>query len=812
MFNSYVTRGLFMKLLPFSVLLCALPSAAGSLPGAEPYTPELQTSLQAKLAGMGKSYLPRTEHLQKDGQPKFTNRLILENSPYLRQHAHNPVNWFAWGPEAFAKARRENKPVFLSIGYSTCHWCHVMERESFENIAIARILNEHFVSIKVDRERRPEVDTIYMAAVMFINRTGGWPMSVFLTPEGKPIYGATYFKPEVFSGLLEEIAAAWKTQNTEVREQADRITAAVERITSAGGKAQAVGKKAIQQAVTDILARHDNYQGGFGESPKFPQETWLFLLLEHVYRTGDPQVLAAVETTLFAMAEGGIYDQVGGGFHRYSTDPQWLVPHFEKMLYNQAHLGRIYAQAYRITGQAFYARIARQTLDYVLRDMTSVQEGGFYSATDADSAAVPGGETEEGLFFLWTREQLREALSGPQAELAIDLYGVSEHGNFEDASILYLPLPLAEYAQKSKISLPELLEKTDAIHKALYALRKKREHPLRDEKIITAWNGMMITALAQASELLDEPRYLEAALRAAEFLWKNQRPASKQIISQARDSLLRVYLHGHVSVPAILEDYAYLAEALLTLYDVTGAKLWLDRGRLTADAMVRRFRDKAQGGFFIHDAEDELLITRPKSPSDDAIPSGNAVAVRVLAMLAVRTGEERYANEANAAIAAFSANIAEHPPEYAYLLLAADELLHGEVGPRRYGARGTVKAVAKLEKHENERWLDVTLEIRDGWHVNARRPLQKDLVPTLLSLDENQKQQLGPVVYPQAKIRRLSFQQSPLALYEGKFHLRAPLLGEKQENSTGKLAVQLKFQACSDEVCLAPETLLLTIN
>jgi uncharacterized protein YyaL (SSP411 family) len=440
-------------------------------PDAAPYSSELRGRLDAALAAKGPEYRPRSRHLASDGSPKFSNRLILEDSPYLLQHAHNPVDWFPWGAEAFAKARHENKPIFLSIGYSTCHWCHVMEEESFDNIAIARLLNKHFVSIKVDRERRPDVDKAYMTAVMVITGRGGWPLSSFLTPAGKFFYGGTYFTPDQFAQLLDRVGTVWQEQRADLVAQADEIAAAVRRTMEVSGQAREIGDTAIKEAVARIVAEQDSINGGFGQSPKFPNEPFVFLLLETAYRSGDKQALSAAESSLTAMAHGGIFDQVGGGFHRYSTDARWLVPHFEKMLYNQALLGRAYVEAYQLTGKQLYARVASQTLDFVLRDMTG-PEGGFYSAFDADS------EGEEGTFYLWDTGQIQEALHSKNIELARDVYAVTEEGNFEGKNILYLPVPLEVYAKRHNVDQPQLLRHVDRVRDELQEARARRVPPL----------------------------------------------------------------------------------------------------------------------------------------------------------------------------------------------------------------------------------------------------------------------------------------------------------------------------------------------
>ncbi|MDM8568722.1 DUF255 domain-containing protein [Thiotrichales bacterium HSG1] len=753
------------------------------------YSTELQKSLQTALVSKGLDYKPRTKYLLADGKPQFTNRLILESSPYLLQHAHNPVNWFAWSEEAFEQARQENKPIFLSIGYSTCHWCHVMELESFDNIEIAKIMNENFICIKVDRERRPEVDEVYMTALVLIAGHGGWPMSNFLTPEGKPFFAGTYFTPNDFVKILQEITKMWQTEQSKLIAQANYISQVVQKVTNAGEQAQHLGKEAIQAATTSILAQHDDFMGGFGATPKFPQESWLLLLLETSLRDNKP--VTDILKTLDIMAQGGIYDQIGGGFHRYAVDEQWQIPHFEKMLYNQALLTRVYLQGYRFTGE--YKNIITQTLDYILREMTSTQ-GGFYSATDADS------EEQEGLFFLWTYDQINKVLNKEQAKLAIELYDITKTGNFEGKNILNLPVSLTEYANKNNILVKQLFTEVDAIRKKLRIARDKRETPLRDNKIITAWNGMMITALAEAADVLKQAHYLEAAVKAANFI-------NSQLFS--KDNLWRSYLDGQVSIIATQEDYAYFAEALITLYDVTGKEVWLQQAQKMTDIMLKLFWDETQGGFFMNVSTDKLLITRPKSPNDGAIPSGNSVAVRVLTKLANRTGIALYRNKARETINSFASVINKNPENYAYMLIGTDELLHGELNRQQYGANGKVKASLQLNDGE----IIVTISIAKGWHINSNKPLQTDLIATILTLEEN-NWQLGAVQYPKPEQRSLQWQQEKLALYEGTIELRSKLkpkslVTKKTNNSNKILLFKLKFQACNEKICLPPEDLAL---
>lgn len=637
------------------------PYMMDKLPGISQVSTPLSQRMADEFNAKKGVYEVRTENLFADGRPRFINRLIFEDSPYLLQHAHNPVNWYAWGGEAFETAERENKPIFLSIGYATCHWCHVMEKESFDNEAVAELLNKYFISIKVDREQRPDVDEVYMTAVQIISGQGGWPMSSFLTPEGKPFYGGTYYPPQNFTAILNRINEVWGTQKETITESADRLVAAIRGETASKGGG-VVDASLIKNAVSQILSLQDSQYGGIGGTPKFPHEPKLMLLLDQYARTKDEAILSAVEKNLDAMAHGGIYDQVGGGFHRYSTDARWLVPHFEKMLYNQAQMARVYLLAYQITSKPMYARIARQTLDYVLRDMRG-PGGGIYSAGDADS------EGEEGVFFIWTPAQLKEHLDEDDANLVIDLYGVSEGGNFEGKNILHLPTSIQSYAADHKIQVPDLLKRLDKARELLRLARDKREKPLVDTKILTGWNGLMITALVQGYVALEDKRYIQAAEDIAQLIWQRQRSKEGQ--------LRRVNLAGNASVAAGLEDYAYYIEALLALYDATATTSWLSMAQQLTDEMISLFWDKEYGGFFMNSTEAEpYLVARPKSAEDNALPSGNSTAVRVLAILAKRLDESKYAEQSRKTVEAFSGGIQNYPAGYAYMLYGANELFN----------------------------------------------------------------------------------------------------------------------------------------
>ncbi len=624
-----------------------------------------------------------------EGSPLYTNRLIFENSPYLLQHAHNPVDWYPWGEEAFAKAKREDKPIFLSSGYSSCHWCHVMEEQCFEDEEIASLLNRYFVPIKIDREQRPDVDAVYLHAVQLLTGHGGWPLSAFLTPDGKLFFGGTYFPPVQFKAFLLKIAQAWRTRRQEIEEQACRLAEAV--AIKSQGKSE-LDPTSVSQAIADILTQFDLRHGGFGHAPKFPNEPWLALLLDELWRSFDPRVLEVVRKTLDAMARGGLCDQVGGGFHRYSVDCAFKVPHFEKMLYNQAQLGRLYAHAAALTGERFFERTARRIFDYVLREM-SAPEGGFYSATDADS------EGEEGKFFLWTPAEIRAVLPQEDADWAVEVLGVTEAGNFEGRNVLQL-------TKAQDLNEERFLARLDQICLRFYQARAKRVPPLRDTKILTAWNGMMIASLAEASRLLHEPKYLWAARRAAEFLLKHH----------LRDGrLMRASLDGRPSGEGLQEDYAFLAEGLLALYDFTSDSVWLARARELTEVMLAEFWDEANGGFFMNRASAEPLMVRPKDLYDGACPSGNAVAARVLAGLYRRTLASEYKTYLEKLVASLAAIIRRNSSGFASLLAGWREFQEGEAGPVQWAAGDRVRLSGLMSPGEAGM---VWAKIAKGWSLS----------------------------------------------------------------------------------------------
>ncbi len=596
------------------------------------------------------------------------NRLAGETSPYLLQHAHNPVDWFPWGPEALAKAKAEDKPIFLSIGYSACHWCHVMERESFENPDIAAVMNERFVNIKVDREERPDLDNLYMAAVQALTGHGGWPMSVFLTPDLEPFYGGTYYPPTDSRGMpgfprvLLSVERAWKERRDEI------LTAAAEmagQLRSAGeiprGDSEGeLGVKLLDNAVRALARAFDPTHGGFGSAPKFPHPMDLRVLLRQHARTGDTHALHMVTQTLDKMSRGGIYDHLGGAFARYSTDERWLAPHFEKMLYDNALLSTVYLEAYQVTRNPEYARVARETMDYILGRMTS-PEGPFYSTEDADSEGV------EGKFYVWSLAEIVEILGPERAKEFAYVYDVTERGNWEHANILNLPRPIAQAAKLLGRDEASLSSDLAADRAKLLEVRELRIPPGKDTKVLTSWNGLMLAPLAEGSLILDEPRYAEAASKAAGFLLDTMRTPDGR--------LLHSYKDGQAKFNAYLDDYANFIDGLTRLFEATGEPRWIEASVDLARVMIAEFHDPEKGGFFYVGNSHEPLIARQKDAYDNATPSGNAMAATALARLASLTGRPDFETLARSTLQAVHLVMEKAPTAAGQSLIVLDDLL-----------------------------------------------------------------------------------------------------------------------------------------
>ncbi len=594
-----------------------------------------------------------------------TNRLAKETSPYLRQHEENPVDWYPWGAEAFEKAKSEGKPVLLSIGYSACHWCHVMAHESFENEGIAALMNEHYVNIKVDREERPDLDQIYQTVVQFfIKRAGGWPLTVFMTPEKVPFYGGTYFPPEDRHGLpgfpkiLKAIAETYVQKPEEIEKTVLDVQKAIRQLREhqANQTKKTVDTELLKKSVDALCGNFDATHGGFGKAPKFPGVPALHLLLRHYHQSGEKKILEMVSYSLGRMAWGGIYDQLGGGFHRYSVDEKWLVPHFEKMLYDNAQLASLYFTVCQATGDDFYKTIGVEILDYVLREMSD-EAGGFYSAQDADS------EGGEGRFYLWTPSEVKEILDVAEGALFCRYYNISEEGNFEGKNILNITQPLDRLAEEMRLSPEVALKHLRSAKQKLLEARASRPKPFRDEKVITSWNSLMISAFIAGYRVTRNPIYLAAAEKGAAFILNQLYPSGQ---------LLHTFKEGVAKLEAYLDDYSFFAIALLDLYETTGSAEYLNEAHTLAKTLEDQFLDAAQGGFYYTSSEHEALIDRVKAAYDQSIPSGNALAVELFLKLFYLTGTQSYFDIAEKTLQAFSPDMEASPFGAGNLIAAAD--------------------------------------------------------------------------------------------------------------------------------------------
>jgi len=738
-----------------------------------------------------------------------TNRLAGESSPYLLLHQHNPVDWYPWGEEALERARREDKPIFLSVGYSTCYWCHVMERESFSNPAVAEQMNRNFVNIKLDREERPDLDEIYMAATQILTDQGGWPNSVFLTPDLKPFYAGTYFPPDDrygrpgFPKVLADMAAAFHDRRKDVEEQAEEMAKAMRHhLEERSQPAPEPPSGAVAARAVDALARRfDRQQGGFGGAPKFPTPSNLYLLLELAEER--PEAGEMLAATLDAMARGGIYDQLGGGFHRYATDREWKIPHFEKMLYDNGFLLELYAEEHVRTGNAQAARVVRQTAEWIAREMTS-PEGAFWSAIDAETHG------HEGAFYVWTKEELLAALGDEDFTFMAPLLGFSGPPFFEGSHyVLHLPEPLEAAAQRRRLAVDDLLRDVDAGRAKLFAARERRERPLTDDKILADWNGMVIRGLAVAGRLLNEPSFVERAARAADFILGTMRPEG--------GTLLHSWRNGQGKIAAYLGDYAFLVRGLLALHEATGEKRWLGAAVELTREQSRRLRDKA-GGYFVGGASADVLF-RSKDIFDGATPAGNAIAVLNLLDLADRTGEITWRREARKALCAFTPVVEGFPDAVRMLAIAArryhekggiPEEVEGEYGEERaaHEREAGASGVSKLE-HEAERlvrthldlgpeadgWcrFRLALEIAVGWHLQANPASEPYLVPTEVKAERGE---LRAVAYPEGQPVTAAFAHEPLSVYTGRVEITGEVSGAERLTVT--------YQACDDARCLPP--------
>ncbi|MBD3672032.1 MAG: DUF255 domain-containing protein [Planctomycetaceae bacterium] len=787
----------------------------------------LREFLSPSLMFLMAFFATSTMLLQAEEKP--TNRLAEESSPYLLLHAHNPVDWYPWGPEAFAAAKEQNKPIFLSIGYSSCYWCHVMERLVFENEEIAAHMNEHFINIKVDREERPDVDDIYMTSLIVYNQLigssagGGWPLSMFLTPEGKPFAGGTYFPPQDmedgrigFPTVMDRVTGLWNEQEEAIRKNADIVTQVVKRQMTPSLDLSAVelDQKQIETTLSALKESYDPEYGGIDfdparpDGPKFPTPAKLNLLQHAAEELQDERAKEIVLKTLTEIARGGIRDHLGGGFHRYSTDREWLVPHFEKMLYDQAQLVPMYLSAWESTGDELYRDAAVETLEFVLRKMTD-EQGGFYSALDAETEAV------EGKYYVWSKDEIREVLGEESAKIFFEVYGLNEPNPFEHGYVLHLPTSLSAAAEKLETEELELRKNLSRWKQQLLTQRQTREQPLLDDKVLTSWNGLMISAFAQAGRILEEPRYTAAAAKAARFI--------QQEMTAPDGHLLRTSREGEAKLNAYLDDYAFYVAALLELYETTGDDIWLTQARQWNERQIERFWDDDAKGFFFTSHDHEALISKSKSAYDAVIPSGNSVSALNLLQLARLTNDAAYRERAEAILKVFAPVYEKSPRSLSTLSVALSDFLNTpkSSSSNTTSSLGTVSGQHALltvayqddKKHPvkfrpflNVKKLPpgktalvaVVVQIEEGWHINTN-PAEPDFfIPTEFKVESEAGVTLKAVEYPKGKPFNLEGFDDPLMVYENQVIIYGQLeVPEKLAGKSVKVRMDLKYQACN---------------
>jgi uncharacterized protein YyaL (SSP411 family) len=711
------------------------------------------------------------------GKADDNRRMSASSSPYLRSHSKDLVRWYGWGDEAFRLAKQLKLPLFVSFGYTACHWCHVMQETHFNNDAIAKTINERFIPVLVDREQRTALDDTYMLVTELLTQRGGWPNNMFLTPDLKPFYGTGYIPPQDFARLLDGVTQSWIQDYPAVVAESERLAATLEGYLNRQQEARKLTPALMADAATTLAGKFDVFTGGLGDGPKFFRPTVLAFMLQQAERTGDADILDAVERTLQSGLNGGIHDHLEGGFHRYAIDPGWRVPHFEKMLNDQALNTEVYLTAYRLTGKPEYAATARKTIDYVLADLTA-PEGGFYTARDADS------EGEEGTYYVWTPEQLEKVLGKHDAEFALNTFGLIADGDMAGKVIVNLDNVRDQ-------AVPQV----DHILARLAEARKPRPKPVRDQKILANWNGMMIASTAQAAILLDDAHYRDAAIKAAEFIWTRMRDED--------GALHRSHFEGINAIEGELDDYAHMARAYLFVHDATGDQLWLERARALQVQMNMKFQDPGTGDFFGTREAAGFARTKPRSDVDQ--PSGNGVALDAAVRLAQRAGTPEMRRAIEQTIAALSGIAAGTPTSGASILSAADSFLHGQTGIVQFAGNGVVRA--RLVPGADRTSLVVRLEMADGWHVNSHAPLEDYLVATKLDVAGNAAVKAAHVTYPEPQTKTLAFNDKPMALLENRVEITARFTGP----ITGPVEAQLQVQTCSDEICLLPETLKLRV-
>jgi len=739
------------------------PARVTTDPPATSRDPALAARLAAAYTAKGADYKPRTHLLDADGRAKYLNRLIFEASPYLIQHAHNPVDWRAWGPESLAEANDTDRPVFLSVGYATCHWCHVMEEESFDNEAVAQVLNANFVPVKLDREQRPDLDQIYITATQLQQGHAGWPNSLFLMPDGRPFHTGTYFPRPQFIQVLQAVAQAWSgPRRADIEGVAGQLSDAIRRFApSELASTPPPGAAEFSAAIAQLGEMHNRREGGFSDNQQFPQEGFILFLLDHWRRSGDPQALDMAARTLDAIASGGIHDHAGGGFHRYTVDVNWRTPHFEKMLYNQGQLARTFIEGWEATGTSAWRRAALRAFDYVLRDMTD-GEGAFYAAEDADSRDATG-KLEEGAFYVWSPAQARAAL-GVDADYAIETLGLTEAPTLEAG-------PVAHLAPASVVDFAAL----DPLLNRLRVARDARARPLRDDKIIAGWNGLMIRALAEGAVAFQAPEYAAAAARAATSLWSRLWTGER---------LMRLWAGDAALEDGALEDYAWLGLGLLALADATGDADWRDRAATLATAAAQLFDD---GKGRLKMAAADGPIGPVYDTADGATPAGESAMLELLSRLARRLPDPAFPAHAARLRGALSGQLTQAPLLRPDAVIASRIIEDGESTARRCLAKGAVRV--HLATYPTGGGARLILDIAPGWHLNAYRPGPGHLTGARLD---------GAAVdWPEGRERRLGFSDQPVRVYEG--HLDLGLDADAD-------LVTLRLQVCSESLCLEPET------
>ncbi len=736
-----------------------------------------------------------------------TNHLASEASPYLQLHVHNPVDWYPWGEEALERARAESKPIFLSVGYSTCYWCHVMERKVFSDPAIAAFMNEHFISIKVDREERPDIDEIYMTATRILTRSGGWPNSVFLTPDLEPFFAGSYFPPEDAHGrpgfpkVLRAMADAWENDRDRVFRVARNVTRAIAKSTDAlaGSDVSPAPDSLLDAARAQLSASYESVHGGFSRRTKFPRPSTLEVLLVSYEKSKDAATLAMVTKTLDEMALGGIYDHLAGGFHRYSTEPTWSIPHFEKMLYDNAQLIGVYARAYRATNRPLYRRVVQEIIAYLEREMTH-PEGGFFSAQDAE---VDG---EEGASYVWSRAEIEAVLGKATTSDFLSVYQLAPVSEQPGKGVLRVRLPISSALGRAGVKeVADLLARFSPQRAALLAARNRRDQPLRDEKVLAGWNGLAIRALVDAAEILNRPDYVGIGERAAHFVLER--------LGTDEGGLRRSYIAGQAREDGVLDDYAFLGDGLLALYRATGDPRWLERASALADTMLEHFEDKQRGGFYLT-VENPRLLLRPRSFEDGALPSGNAVALRALRFLGDVTGEPRYAEAAGRTTQVLAGSL-ERAPSLMGTAVAAlastptppSSPVSVTGRPAGTGARSAARLPrsddrvrVRLERDPRQPLnLTIQLVIDEGWHVNANPASLPFLIPTAVEFRDGVQPER--IHYPPGKAFHPAFSDEALSVYEGRVEIKARLA---READLAAASVAVRYQACDQQRCLPP--------